>query len=91
LSRDAVVAYEQYLLYKLDNNSLAKVSSTLELTNKLLQEIENRKILPSNDFRVAIPDINFQKHLTIALRMIVDLNHIDSDRDSIIVAKKLFH
>ena len=48
-------------IVQLKNNSLVKVSSTLALTNKLLQEIENRE--PSDDFRVAIPDEGFQEYL----------------------------
>ena len=44
------------------NNYLAKVSNTLSITNKLLNEIDNRE--PSDDFRVAIPDVNFQKYLS---------------------------
>jgi hypothetical protein len=69
----------------LKNNSLAKASSTLALTNKLLQEIENRNTLPSNDFRVSIPDINFQKYLTDTFEIVItdnsvaygDINHIE--------------
>ena len=60
----------------LKNNSLAKVSSTLALTNKLLQEIENRNTLPSNDFRVAIPDINFQKYLTDTFGIVISDNSV---------------
>ncbi len=56
----------------LKNNSLAKVSSTLALTDKLLQEIENRE--SSDDFRVAIPDINFQKYLTKTFAIVITDN-----------------
>ena len=45
------------------NNSLAKVSNTLLLTDKLLQEIESRNILPRDDFRISIPDYRFQLYL----------------------------
>ena len=69
----------------LKNNSLAKVSSTLALTNKLLQEIENRNTLPINDFRVSIPDINFQKYLINTFGIVItdntvaygDIKHIE--------------
>ena len=61
----------QNQIVHLKNNSLAKVSSTLALTNKILQEIENRNTLPSNDFRVSIPDINFQKYLTNAFGIVI--------------------
>ena len=44
------------------NNYLTKVSNTLSITNKLLKEIDNRE--PSDDFRVAIPDVNFQRYLS---------------------------
>ena len=44
------------------NNYMAKVSNTLSITNKLLNEIDNRE--PSDDFRVAIPDVNFQRYLS---------------------------
>ena len=60
----------------LKNNSLAKVSSTLALTNKLLQEIENRNVLPSNDFRVSIPDINFQKYLINTFGIVITDNSV---------------
>ena len=60
----------------LKNNSLSKVSSTLALTNKLLQEIENRNALPSNDFRVSIPDINFQKYLTDIEGLVITDNSV---------------
>ena len=60
----------------LKNNSLLKVSSTLALTNKLLQEIENRNVLPSNDFRVSIPDINFQKYLTDTFGIVITDNSV---------------
>ena len=60
----------------LKNNSLSKVSSTLALTDKLLQEIENRNTLPSNDFRVAIPDINFQKYLTDTFGIVITDNSV---------------
>ena len=52
------------------NNYLAKVSSTLSITNKLLNEIDNRE--PSDDFRVAIPDENFQRYLSEELG--IDVN-----------------
>ena len=60
----------------LKNNSLAKVSSTLALTNKLLQEIENRNTLPSNDFRVSIPDANFQMYLTLVFGIVITNNSV---------------
>ena len=60
----------------LKNNSLAKVSSTLALTNKLLQEIENRNTLPSNDFRVSIPDINFRKYLINTFGIVITDNSV---------------
>jgi len=60
----------------LKNNSLAKVSSTLALTNKLLQEIENRNTLPSNDFRVSIPDINFRKYLINTFGIVISDNSV---------------
>ncbi len=60
----------------LKNNSLSKVSSTLALTNKLLQEIENRNTLPSNDFKVSIPDINFQKYLINTFGIVITDNSV---------------
>jgi hypothetical protein len=51
-------------IVQVKNNSLAKVSNILMLTNKLLQEIDSRNKLPSNDFRIHIPDYFFQKYLT---------------------------
>ncbi len=53
------------------NNYLAKVSKTLSITNKLLNEINSRSSVPSDDFRVAIPDVNFQKYLTEKLGIVV--------------------
>ena len=53
------------------NNYLAKVSNTLSITNKLLTEINSRIEVPSDDFRVAIPDVNFQKYLTEKLGIVV--------------------
>ena len=46
------------------NNYLNKVSRTLSITNKLLTEINNRNEVPSDDFRVSIPDVIFQKYLS---------------------------
>jgi predicted translin family RNA/ssDNA-binding protein len=48
LSRDAVVAYEQYLLDKLDHNSLAKVMKKLHnvlpsIEYPKAKKIENRE------------------------------------------------
>jgi len=60
----------------LKNNSLSKVSSTLALTNKLLKEIDNRNTLPINDFRVSIPDINFQKYLTDTFEIVITDNSV---------------
>jgi len=40
---------------------LARVSKTLTITNKLLNEIDNRE--PSDDYKVAIPDEAFQEYL----------------------------
>jgi hypothetical protein len=40
---------------------IVKVSKTLSITNKLLNEIENRE--PSDDFRITIPDVIFQEYL----------------------------
>ena len=84
-------------IVQLKNNSLAKVSSTLALTNKLLEEIENRNALPSNDFRVAIPDINFQKYLINTFGIVIrdntvaygDIKHIEKI-DSISDEENLF-
>jgi len=45
------------------NNSLAKVSNTLLLTDKLLHEIESRNTLPRDDFRISLPDYFFQRYL----------------------------
>ena len=42
---------------------LTKVSKTLDITNELIQEIEERNVLPSDDFKVFIPDIDFQNYL----------------------------
>jgi Leucine-rich repeat (LRR) protein len=42
---------------------LTKVSKTLAITNKLIQEIERRNTLPTDDFKVFIPDVNFQNYL----------------------------
>ena len=53
------------------NNYLSKVSSTLSITNKLLNEINSRSSVPSDDFRVPIPDVNFQKYLTEKLGIVV--------------------
>ena len=52
------------------NNYLSKVSSTLSITNKLLTEINNRNAVPSDDFRVPIPDVNFQKYLNEKLGIV---------------------
>jgi hypothetical protein len=46
-----------------DSSELAKVGKSISITNKLLKEIESREIMPSDDFRVSIPDLNFQKYL----------------------------
>lgn len=51
-------------LLVIDNNYLTKVANTLSITNKLLTEINNRDEEPSDDFRVAIRDVNFQKFLS---------------------------
>ena len=53
------------------NNYVSKVSNTLSITNKLLTEINSRIEVPSDDFRVAIPDVNFQKYLTEKLNILV--------------------
>ena len=52
----------KYKLSVVKNNYLTKVSNTLSITNKLLKEIDNRE--PSDDYRVAILDVNFQKYLS---------------------------
>jgi hypothetical protein len=44
LSRDAVVAYEQYLLDKLDHNSLAKVMKKLHAVLPSIEYPKAKKI-----------------------------------------------
>ena len=39
------------------------MSKTLAITNKLIREIAERNALPSDDFKVFIPDVNFQNYL----------------------------
>jgi hypothetical protein len=48
-------------LIHIGEKPLARVSKTLSITSKLLNEIENRE--PSDDFRVSIPDEGFQEYL----------------------------
>ena len=48
-------------LVNIGKQPLTRVSKTLAITSKLLNEIENRE--PSDDFRVDIPDVGFQEYL----------------------------
>ena len=50
-------------LIRKDKSELAKVGKSIEITNKLIKEIDRRKLVPADDFRVPIPDENFRKYL----------------------------
>ncbi len=50
-------------LIRKGSSELIKVGKSISITNKLLKEIESRDVVPSDDFRVSIPDKNFQKYL----------------------------
>jgi Leucine-rich repeat (LRR) protein len=45
------------------SSDLIKVGKSITITNKLLKEIDSKDVVPSDDFRVSIPDLNFQKYL----------------------------
>jgi Leucine-rich repeat (LRR) protein len=50
-------------LIRKGSSELLKVGKSISITNKLLREIESRDVVPSDDYRVTIPDENFQKYL----------------------------
>jgi hypothetical protein len=50
-------------LIRKSSSELAKVGKSISITNKILKEIESRDVVPNDDFRVSIPDENFQKYL----------------------------
>ncbi len=50
-------------LIRKGSSELITVGKSISITNKLLKEIENIEVLPNDNFRVAIPDANFQNYL----------------------------
>jgi len=45
------------------SNKISKVEKSLQITNKLIKEIDSREVTLADDFRCTIPDENFQKVL----------------------------
>jgi hypothetical protein len=54
------------------NSGLRKVGKSISITNKLLKEIESREVVPSDDYRVSIPDKTFQRYLSQVKQVRVD-------------------
>ena len=63
-------------IVQVKNNTLARVSNTLLLTDKLLHEIEIRNTLPRDDFRVYIPDYFFQRFLIKKFGVLITNNTV---------------
>lgn len=81
-------------LIRKGSSAFTKVVKSISITSKLLRETESREIVPSDDFRVFIPDVNFQTYLienqklkfidgTVAYCDIKEINKIEVDELSI--------
>ena len=63
-------------LHPSSSNKIKSLGRTIEITNKLLNEINSRSVLPSDDFQIAVPDINFQRFLSENMGMFVSNGYV---------------
>ena len=76
------------------SNKLTKVGKSLQITNKLIKEIDSRELTYPDNFRCPIPDENFQEVLiedynievvdgTVAYKDVKGIKELDCSRKKI--------